>query len=56
VGVKSEKQKTAITAETGIREVLKGLELHIGKIGEYDNETIKKALIEDLRQLQSLLR
>lgn len=34
------------------QEVINGLELHINKIGEYNNETVKKALNEDLSQLK----
>jgi len=53
---KCSKKETANEAATAIREIVEGLKLHISKIGEYDNETVKEALNEDLRQLQTLFR
>lgn len=48
-------QKEITVQETAIREIIEGFKLHIGKIGIYDNETVKGALNEDIHQLQSLL-
>lgn len=38
-----------------LQEVTEGLELHVNKIGLYNNETIKQALREDVFQLKSAI-
>lgn len=38
-----------------LEDIISGLELHIGRIGEYDNEIVKKALEEDRLQLMYVL-
>lgn len=45
-------KETALSA--AIAEVIDGLELHISKIGVYDNETLRAALTEDLEQLNQI--
>lgn len=51
-------QKETATLNTAIQEVIDGMKQHVEKIGVWDNDTVKKALSEDLGQLlhiQSLL-
>lgn len=47
-------QKETTAQTVVLKDIIKGLELHISKIGIYPNETVKQALFEDVNQLYSL--
>jgi|GEM_PF-4806277 len=36
------------------KEVIEGLKLHVSKIGIYSNDVVKKALVEDISQLEKI--
>ncbi|WP_368900566.1 hypothetical protein [Oceanobacillus oncorhynchi] len=49
-----EEQKETTAQTVVLKDIIKGLELHINKIGIYPNETVKQALFEDVNQLYTL--
>lgn len=47
-------KKRETATSLAVREIIEGFSQHIGKIGVDDDEIVKEALTEDLKQLQSL--
>ena len=54
--VKTKDLLNELASRPGIREIVDSLVLHINKIGEYNTETVRKALKEDLNQFQNFFR